>query len=98
MKFLLAVAAIVLVIIALANLGPMILFAVGAWLLYVTYKQFMKAESTAAKVVWAVIGVIVLSMTLSNITALVGVLALYLVYVLYRSWNDNDKKGVRVYE
>ncbi|WP_244516665.1 flagellar basal body rod protein [Alkalicoccus daliensis] len=98
MKFLLFLAAIVLVIVALANLGPMILFAVGAWLLYLIYKQFMKAESTAGKVVWIIIGVMVLSMTLSNITALVGVLAIYFLYVLYRSWDDNNKKGARVYE
>lgn len=98
MKFLLFIAAMVLVLIALANAVPMVLFAVGVWLLYLIYKQFIKAASTGGKVGWAIAGVLVLSMTISNITALVGVLAVYLIYVMYRSWNEEHPKGGRVYE
>ncbi|WP_147803489.1 flagellar basal body rod protein [Alkalicoccus halolimnae] len=96
MKFLLFLGIIVAVILVLSNLGPMILFAVGAWLLYVSYKQFVKAESTAAKVIWAVIGVIVLSLTLANVTAIIGVLALYFLYVLYRSYKSENPKGAKL--
>ncbi|TVP87719.1 MAG: flagellar basal body rod protein [Alkalicoccus sp.] len=96
MKFLLFLGIIIAVIVVLANLGPMILFAVGAWLLYVIYRQFAKAESTAAKVGWVIAGLIVLSMTISNVTAIIGVLALYFLYVLYRSWQDDQTKGAEI--
>lgn len=82
--FLLFIAAIVALGIFLANLGPLILFAGGAFLLYVIFKKCVKAQSTGAKVMWIVLGLIVLSMTISNIFGLIGLVALYVLYQLFK--------------
>ncbi|ADH98940.1 lmo0954 family membrane protein [Salisediminibacterium selenitireducens] len=84
--------AIIALFILLANLGPMILFALGVYLLYVIWKKFNEAQETGAKVFWIIAGLIVFSMTLSNIYALVGVFAVYILYVLFVR-NDGPKKG-----
>lgn len=83
-SFLMFVLAIIAVFVFLANLGPLILFGISIFLLYVIYKQFIKAESTASKVVWIILGLLVLSMTVSNVFALIGVVALYFLYVMFR--------------
>lgn len=89
-SFLLFLAAVVALFIFLANLGPLILFAAGVFLLYVIYKQFIKTDSTAARVMWVILGLVVLSITLPNIFALIGVLALYFLYVLFKKDNGSD--------
>lgn len=81
--------AIVALFIFLANLGPLILLAAGVFMLYVIFKKFTKAESTGAQVMWVILGLIVLSLTVSNIFALVGVLALYILYLMFKK----DKVG-----
>ncbi|WP_280769796.1 flagellar basal body rod protein [Salipaludibacillus daqingensis] len=88
--FLLFLLAIVALFIFLANLGPLILLAVGVFLLYVIFKQFSKAESTGAKVMWVILGLIVLSMTVSNVFAIVGLLALYILYLLFKKEKSDD--------
>ncbi|PYZ93650.1 flagellar basal body rod protein [Salipaludibacillus keqinensis] len=82
--FLLFLAAIVALFVFLMNVGPLILLGVGVFLLYVIFKQFVKATTTGAKVMWIILGLIVLSMTVSNLFALVGLLALYVLYVMFR--------------
>lgn len=90
-SFLMFVLGVLVVFVFLANLGPLILFGISLFLLYVIYKQFIKSESTAAKVVWSILGLFVLSMTVSNVFALVGVLALYLLYVMFRGDKEKEK-------
>lgn len=75
--------AIVALFILIANIGPMVLFALGVYLLYVIWKKFMQAEGTGAKVFWVILGLIVFSMTLSNVYAVVGLFAVYILYVLF---------------
>lgn len=86
--FLLFLLAIVALFIFLANLGPLILLGVGVFLLYVIFKKFTKAESTGAQVLWVILGLIVLSMTVSNIFALVGLLTLYILYLMFKKNKD----------
>ncbi|MGJ9383046.1 hypothetical protein [Salipaludibacillus sp. CF4.18] len=59
-SFLMFVLGIAAVFVFLANLGPLILIGISLFLLYVIYKQFIKSESTFSKVVWIVLGLIVL--------------------------------------
>lgn len=94
-SFLIFLAVVAALFIFLANLGPLILFAAGVFLLYVIVKQFMKTDSTAAKVMWVILGLIVLSMTISNIFSLVGLVALYLLYVFLKT-NKTDGETAAV--
>ncbi|WP_181347652.1 flagellar basal body rod protein [Thalassobacillus sp. CUG 92003] len=93
-KFLIFLAGLVALMVLLANLGPMILLAVGIWLLYVVFKQFLKSESTAGKIGWVVVGLIVLSVTISNIYAVIGVAAAYVLYVIYKKWRMDKASSV----
>ncbi|RWZ58841.1 flagellar basal body rod protein [Halobacillus fulvus] len=91
-KFLLFIAALVALAILLAHLGPMILLGVSVWLLYVVFKQFMKSGSTAAKIGWVVVGLIILSIAVSNIYAVIGVAAAYVLYLIYKNWTGRSKE------
>lgn len=87
-KFLLFLAGLVAVLLLLANLGPLILLGISIWLLYLVWKQFIKTDSTVAKVMWVIVGLIILSITFSNMYALIGVVAAVAIYVIYKKWND----------
>ncbi|WP_174614212.1 flagellar basal body rod protein [Virgibacillus ihumii] len=89
-KFMLFVGGLVAFFILLANLGPMILLGVSVWLLYVIFKKFVKSDSTAAKIGWVIAGLIVLSIGLSNIYAVIGVAAAYVLYLIYKNWKEDD--------
>jgi len=78
-------------IIFLANLGPMIALVVTGALLYFIVKGFLKTESTTKKIILALIGCIVLASTVSNVPAIFGLLAAYVLYMVYRKWNNNSK-------
>ncbi|WP_110112700.1 flagellar basal body rod protein [Bacillus sp. CGMCC 1.16541] len=80
-----AVAAVVL----LANLGPMIALAISLAILYFVFKEFVKAHTTGKKVLWVGIGLVVVAASISNIPAIVGVIAAYVLYVIYKKWNES---------
>ena len=82
--------AIIALFILLANIGPMVLFALGVYLLYVIWKKFVVAEETGAKVFWVILGLIVFSITLSNVYAVVGLFAVYVLYVLFFRKDGNE--------
>ncbi len=75
-------------IILIANLGPMAMFAISLAILYYAFKGFMKADTSLSKVAWAVLGLILFSITASNVPALVGVLAAFVLYFVYKKWNE----------
>lgn len=89
-KLLLFILAFSAVIILVANLGPMILLGVSIWLLYIVFKQFMKSDSIGAKIGWAILGLIILSMATANIFSIVGVAAAIALYLIYKNWNGVD--------
>lgn len=89
-KFLLFVGGLLAFFILLANLGPMILLGLSIWLLYVIFKQFVKSDSTAGKIGWIIAGLIVIGIGLSNIYAVIGVAAAYALYLIYKSWRNDD--------
>ncbi|WP_335872734.1 lmo0954 family membrane protein [Bacillus sp. 2205SS5-2] len=94
-KFGLAVLGIVAGIVLIANIGPMIGLAISLVILYFSFKEFMKTESTGAKVFWAVVGLIALSMTAASAPAILGVAAIYILYIVYKKWNQTKEKVVR---
>ncbi|PLR80030.1 flagellar basal body rod protein [Bacillus canaveralius] len=77
------IAALVLI----SQLGPMIGLAVSLLVLYLVVKQFLKTESTWAKIGWAAIGFMALMASASNVPAILGVAAAYILYVVYKQWN-----------
>ncbi|SDN43398.1 lia operon protein LiaI [Fictibacillus solisalsi] len=78
-------------VILLANLGPMIGLAIGLVILYFSVKGFMKAETTSKKVIWAVIGIIAACSAISNVPALLGLAAAYVLYVVYKNWSGKKQ-------
>ncbi|UJL45231.1 flagellar basal body rod protein [Virgibacillus sp. NKC19-16] len=93
-KFMLFVGGLVALIILLANLGPMVFLALSVWLLYVVFKKFVKSGSTAGKIGWVIVGLILLSIALSNIFAVIGLVAAYALYLIYSSWKKDDSDPV----
>lgn len=79
------VAAIVL----FSNLAPMIALAISLVVMYFAYKGFVKTTSTFNKVLLAIIGVIALCAAASNLPAIIGVVAAYALYVVYKNWNKS---------
>ena len=97
-KFMLFILGLVAMFILLANIGPMALLALSVWLLYVVFKKFIKSDSTVGKIGWAVVGLIVLSITFSNLFAVIGVAAAYVLYLIYKNWNKEENSVVAVVE
>lgn len=93
-KFMLFIGGLVALFILLANLGPMILLGLSIWLLYVIFKKFAKSDSTAGKIGWVILGLIVLSITFSNIFAVIGVAAAYVLYLVITNWKKEDDDPV----
>ncbi|MGD6877745.1 flagellar basal body rod protein [Bacillus infantis] len=75
-------------LVLLSNLGPMIGLAISLLILYFVFKQFLKADSTGAKIGWGIVGVFALTAAASNIPAILGIAAAYILYVIYKKWND----------
>lgn len=93
-KFMLFIGGLVAFFILLANLGPMVIFGLSIWLLYIVFKKFTKSDSTAGKIGWIIVGLLVLSITISNIYALIGVAAAYVIYLIWKSWKEPEDDSV----
>ncbi|WP_079528603.1 MULTISPECIES: lmo0954 family membrane protein [Halobacillus] len=93
-KFLLFIAGLVALGVLLANLGPMVLLGVSVWLLYVVFKQFMKSDSTFGKIAWIVLGLVILSIAVSNIFAVIGLAAAYVLYVIYKKMTKRKDDSI----
>ncbi|MFA1819128.1 flagellar basal body rod protein [Virgibacillus oceani] len=93
-KFLLFLGGLAALMIFLANLGPMVLLALSIWLLYIIFKKFLQSDSTAGKIGWVILGLFILSITFSNIYAVIGVAAAYGLYLIYKSWKKGDDDPV----
>ena len=77
--------------ILLANVGPLAVFALSLAILYYAFKGFLKADTSLSKVAWAVLGLILLSITASNVPALVGIVAALVLYFVYKKWNEEKE-------
>jgi lia operon protein LiaI len=80
------IAAMVLI----SNLGPLIGLGVSLLVLYFVVKQFLKTNSTGAKVGWGIAGFIILMATASNVPAILGIAAAYVLYLVYKNWDKKD--------
>ncbi|UOQ45204.1 flagellar basal body rod protein [Halobacillus salinarum] len=90
-KFLLFIAGLIALGILLANLGPMVLLGASVWLLYIVFKKFLGSDSTAGKIGWVVLGLIILSFAVSNVYSVVGLAAAYVLYLIYKKWSSKKE-------
>ncbi|PLS18425.1 flagellar basal body rod protein [Bacillus sp. M6-12] len=72
----------------LANVGPMIGLAISLVILYFVFKEFLKASRTPSKIAWAIIGLVALSASLANVPSIIGLVAAYVLYLVYKKWNE----------
>lgn len=94
-KFGLLVAGGIAAIILLSTIGPMIGLLVGIAILYFIFKQFLKTDSTGGKILLGIIGFFVLMASIQNAPAIIGVLAAYILYLVYKNWNSSKKTVVK---
>jgi lia operon protein LiaI len=94
-KFGLLLAGGIAAIILLSTIGPMVGLLVGLAILYFIFKKFLKAESTGGKIVLGIIGFFVLMASIHNAPAIIGVLAAYVLYLVYKNWNSSKKTVVK---
>ncbi|QGH36431.1 flagellar basal body rod protein [Gracilibacillus salitolerans] len=90
--FLLISLAIIASIILLANLGPMIMLLISVVVAYYGVKQFILANTAGKKVGWGIVILIGVSMSLSNIPALIGVVALVVLYYSYKKYQEEKER------
>ncbi|MEH7115414.1 flagellar basal body rod protein [Neobacillus niacini] len=90
-KFGLLLAGGIAAIIVLSSIGPMIGLLVGLGILYFIFKQFLKTESTGGKIVLGILGLFVLMAAIHNAPAIIGVIAAYVLYLVYKNWNSSKK-------
>lgn len=76
-------------IVLLNTIGPMIGLLVSVVLLYFILKQFLKTKSTGGKIGFGIIGVILFMSTIQHVPALIGVAAAYVLYLVYKKWNES---------
>ncbi|MEH7441297.1 flagellar basal body rod protein [Bacillus sp. JJ1122] len=94
-KFGLVVAGGIAAMVLISNLGPLVGLAVSLLVLYFAVKQFLKTNSTAGKIGWGIAGFFILMATASNVPAILGIAAAYVLYLVYKNW---DKREKAVYE
>lgn len=94
-KFGLVLAGGIAAMILLSTLGPMVGLLISLALLYFTYKQFLKAESTGGKIAIGIIGVIFLMASISNAPAIIGVVAAYILYLVIKNWNSGKRTVIK---
>ncbi|MBC6975633.1 flagellar basal body rod protein [Bacillus sp. Xin] len=92
-QFLAFIAAGILALIALGSLAGIVGFAIGAGIVYWSYKLFVRTQSFLGKLAWGIVGLIGLSIALSHSPALIGIVALVVLYYGYREWKK-DKDAV----
>lgn len=76
-------------LVLLTNLGPLVGLVVSLAILYFVFKQFLKTDSIWLKIGLGILGLVLLTAVASNVPAIVGIAAAYILYVVYKKWNDN---------
>src|SRR5690625_604588 len=94
-KFLLFIAGLIAALILIANIGPLVLLGVSLWLLYIIFKKFIQTDSISAKIGWIILGLVLISVAFSNIYAVIGIAAAYILYVVYTKWKEGDQSEIK---
>jgi len=94
-KFGLLLAGGIAAVILLSTIGPMLGLFISLVLLYFIFKQFLRAKSTGGKIGLGLIGFIVLITSIHNAPAIIGVAAAYVLYLVYKKWNQKKYTVVK---
>ncbi|CAM4003757.1 hypothetical protein [Alkalicoccus chagannorensis] len=89
MKILAAAAVVLALMIALGSILSIVMFGLFLWLFWLVIKQWAAADSTGSRILWGVVGVFLILMLAANTEALVGIAAVYFLYVMFRSWSPS---------
>lgn len=79
-------------IVFFANIAPLITLAVTLGLAYLVLREFLRTRSTGAKVVWSIIGIVLVVMSIGNIPSLFGIAAAFVLYWIFRNWNGKKEE------
>src|SRR5699024_12271767 len=82
-----AIAALFLAI----NIGPLIWAAICIWLLYLVYKQFIHSDTTTERIIWALVGVFIVTIMLTVSILVLVIVALLTLYVLLSDSKTREK-------
>jgi lia operon protein LiaI len=74
-------------IVLLHNLAPIVGMVISLAILYFVVKRFLKTDSILMKIGWGILGFMALMASASNIPAVLGIAAAYVLYVVYKNWN-----------
>src|SRR5699024_12379452 len=55
-------------------------------------------RSTGAKVGWVILGLVILSISLSNMYALIAIVAGFILYWIYKNWNKEEDAPISTIE
>lgn len=86
--------AVILLMIAMASLGPIVGLMISVAIAYIGFKQFFKTETTFGKLFWGVVVLISISSIFGNVPALAGIAAIAILYIGYKKWSENEADSV----
>ncbi len=87
---------VIAALVLFSNLMPMVSLAVSVVVLYFVFKEFLKTDSTAWKIILGIFGFFLLLTAVANIPAVLGLVAIYVLYLVYKKWKE--MKATQVYE
>jgi len=99
-KFIIFVAGLILVSIAITTIIPFITLAIGATITYHSFKSLMKSPSLLGVIWWGIVGLFGLSICMSSLPSLIGILAIILLYYGYKEMKKEaiTKSSTSTYE
>lgn len=77
-------------LILLASVGPIIGLVISLAILYYAFKKVLATDSTGSKIGWGILALIGLVSAAQNAPAILGVAAVYVLYLVYKKWTDNS--------
>jgi lia operon protein LiaI len=83
---------VIAAVVLLSNLGSLVGMIISLGILYVAAKKFLQTDSTLGKFIWGIIGFFALSMAVANMPAILGLVAIYILYVIYKKWDEQGKE------
>ena len=72
----------------LVNFVPMLALAITIGIGYLVLREFLKAKTIGAKLIWGLIGFVVISVSISNLPSIIGLVAAFVLYIVYKKWNE----------
>ncbi|WP_366247854.1 flagellar basal body rod protein [Terribacillus aidingensis] len=90
-KVLLIIGAVIAAAVLLTNLGSLLVLAISVAIGYYGLRRFILTDSVGAKIGWGVVIGIGVCISLSNLPALIGLVALAALYYMYRAWKKEKE-------